>query len=140
MIYKLYKTENFLYRHKMTFIAVILRGIIRVLFSCDIPYKAKIGKGTQFPHLGLGVLIHPNATIGENCKILQGVNIGGRSGYDKVPIIGNNVLIGAQALILGPITIGDNAQIGAGAVVIHDVPANTTVVGNPAREIIKKTE
>lgn len=76
MIYKLYKIENFLYRHKLTFIAIIVRGIIRVLFSCDIPYKAKIGEGTQFPHLGLGVLIHPNTEIGKNCKILQGVTIG----------------------------------------------------------------
>ncbi len=140
MIYKLYKIENFFYRYKLTFIAVLFRIIIRVLFSCDIPYKAKIGKGTSFPHLGLGVLIHPNTQIGENCKILQGVSIGGKSGYEKVPSIGSNVLIGAHALILGPITIGDNAIIGAGAVVIHDVPENTTVVGNPAREISRKVE
>lgn len=135
MIYKLYKIENFLYRHKLTFIAIFIRIFIRVLFSCDIPYRTKIGKGTTFPHLGLGVLIHPNAQIGQNCKILQGVSIGGRAGYEKVPIIGNNVLIGAHALVLGPINIGDNAIIGAGAVVIHDVPENTTVVGNPAKKI-----
>lgn len=140
MIYKLYKIENFFYRYKLTIIAILIRIIIRVLFSCDIPYKTKIGKGTIFPHLGLSVLIHPNVQIGENCKILQGVSIGGRAGHEKVPVIGNNVLIGAHALILGSITIGDNAIIGAGAVVIHDVPANTTVVGNPAKEIEKKAE
>lgn len=138
MIYKLYKIENFLYRYKLTIIAVLIRIIIRVLFSCDIPYKCKIGKGTTFPHLGLGVLIHPNAQIGENCKILQGVSIGGKSGHKKVPIIGNNVLIGAHALILGPITIGDNSIVGAGAVVINDVRENTIVVGNPAKEIKKQ--
>ena len=138
MIYKLYKIENFLYRYKLTIFAILIRATIRVLFSCDIPYKTKIGKGTTFPHLGLGVLIHPHAVIGENCKILQGVSIGGRGENKDVPVIGNNVLIGAHALILGPITIGDNAVIGAGSVVIKDVPANTTVVGNPAKEIKRK--
>ena len=137
MIYKLYKIENILYKYKLTIFAVLIRIIIRVLFSCDIPYKAKIGKGTVFPHLGLGVLIHPNTQIGENCKILQGVSIGGKSAHKEVPIIGNNVLIGAHALVLGPIKIGDNAIIGAGAVVIHDVLPNTVVAGNPAKEIKK---
>ena len=137
MIYKMYRIENWLYKIKLTFFAKIVRAIIRILFSCDIPYKAYIGKGTSFPHLGLSVLINPNAIIGENCKILQGVSIGWKSGHKKVPVIGNNVLIGAHALILGPVTIGDNVIIGAGAVVIEDVPANSVVVGNPAR-IIKK--
>lgn len=135
MIYRLYKIENFFYSYKLTFFAIIIRCIIRVLFSCDIPYQAKIGKGTKFPHLGLGVLIHPKVIIGKNCKILQGVSIGEKSGNEKLPVIGNNVLIGAHALVLGAIEIGDNAIIGAGAVVIHNVKANATVVGNPAKEI-----
>lgn len=97
--------------------------------------KQKFGEGTSFPHLGLGVLIHPDCKIGKNCKILHGVTIGGKSGHKEVPIIGNNVLLGANSIIIGPIKIGNNVTVGAGAVVVKDVPDNTTVVGNPAKEI-----
>ena len=139
MIYKLYKIERFFYKIKLTFIAIIIRAIIRVIFSCDIPYKAEIGEGTSFPHLGLGVLIHPDCIIGKNCKILQGVTVGGKSGHKQVPIIGDNVLLGANSIIIGPIKIGNNATVGAGSVVVKDVPENATVVGNPAKEIKSKT-
>lgn len=135
MIYKLYKIENFLYRIKLIPLAYLIRLFMRIIFSCDIPYKLKIGKGTIFPHYALGVLIHPNVVIGENCKILHHVTIGGRSGHKEVPIIGNNVLIGANSCVLGPIKIGNNATIGAGSVVIHDVLDNEVVAGNPARKI-----
>lgn len=136
-IYSLYSLERFLFKRNLTIISILIRGIIRIIFSCDIPYKATIGRGTTFPHDALGVIIHPNSVIGENCKILQGVSIGGRSGYTDVPVIGNNVTIGANAVILGPIQVGDNSVIGAGSVVIHDIPKNCTVAGVPAK-IIKK--
>lgn len=72
---------------------------------------------------------------GDNCTILQNCTIGGRSGYEKVPIIGNNVLIGANSCIIGPIKIGNNVQIGAGSVVLHDVKDNEVVAGVPAKHI-----
>jgi serine O-acetyltransferase len=106
-----------------------------VFYSCDIGCGAMVGDGTCFSHNGLGVVIHPEAVIGKNCKILQNVTIGGRSGNKEVPVIGNHVLIGAGAIVLGPIHIGDFAQIGAGAVVVHSVPPNAVVIGNPAKVV-----
>jgi serine acetyltransferase len=121
----------------MSIISFFVRGIMRVIFACDIPYKTKIGKGTVFPHHALGIVIHPYAIIGENCKIEQNVTIGGRSGITVLPVIGDNVMIGAGALVLGPVKIGDNVQIGAGAVVVNDIPENCVVTGIPAK-IIKR--
>lgn len=81
-------------------------------------------------------MVHPKAIIGENCKIFQGVTIGSKwsnaSCLGEAPHIGNNVMIGAGAVILGNISIGDNAIIGANAVVTHSVPANSLAVGVPA--------
>ena len=93
----------------------------------------QIGKGTVFPHDALGNVFHPEVKIGKNCKILHGVTMGGRAGHKGLPIIGDNVLIGVHAQILGNVRIGNNSVVGAGAIVTHDVPDNVVVVGNPAR-------
>jgi serine O-acetyltransferase len=114
-------------------LARLLHCYLRTVYSCDIGRRVIIGEGTVFPHNGLGVVIHPHAVIGKNCRILQNVTIGGRNGDPVVPVLGDRVLVGAGAIILGPVRIGDNAKIGAGAVVVHSVPANAVVVGNPAR-------
>lgn len=106
-----------------------------IVFLLDIQYKIKIGKGTVFLHYTLEVLIHPKVVIGENCKILHNVTIGGRSNFETLPIIGDNVLIGTGAILIGNIKVGNNAVIGAGAVVVNDVPDNAVVVGNPAKVI-----
>ena len=116
-------------------IAMLYHYWLRVVYGCDIMPATKIGKGTRFPHRGLGVVINRDCVIGENCIIGKGVVIGGRSNIPTVPQIGNNVLIGSNAVIIGPVKVGNNAQIGAGAVVVHDVPENAVVVGNPARVI-----
>lgn len=115
--------------------AMIWHYYLRIVYACDIMPETKIGGGTRFPHRGLGVVINKDCVIGENCTIGKGAVIGGRSGNPIVPKIGNNVLIGSNAVVIGPINIGENAQIGAGAVVVHDVPENAVVVGNPARVI-----
>lgn len=112
-----------------------MRVVIRILFSADIPYQVEIGKGTRFPHMALGTLMHPKVKIGRNCKILHGVTLGGRGGHNGLPVIGDNVWIGAHAIILGDVTVGNNAIIGAGAIVLKDVPADTVVAGNPAKPI-----
>lgn len=110
---------------------------MRVMFSCDIPPATKIGEGTAFVHNGLGCVVNECAVIGKNCKILQNVTIGGRGEEGGAPVIGDNVLIGAGACILGMIKIGDGAKIGANAVVVKDVPKNATAIGIPAT-IIKQ--
>ncbi|MDO4899163.1 serine O-acetyltransferase [Actinomyces sp.] len=106
---------------------------MRIVFACDLPYAARVGIGTKFPHHALAVVIHPDAVIGENCTISHQVTIGGRKGLQEVPVVGDRVLIGCGAKLLGPIVVGDGAVIGAGAVVLTDVPAGATAVGVPAR-------
>lgn len=113
---------------------------IKATLGVDIPAECKIGRGLKLPHNGNGVVIHANAVIGDNVTIYHQVTIGGRgsaNGFSKpgVPKIGNNVLIGAGAKILGPVIIGDGASIGANAVVINDVPTKATVVGVPAKVV-----
>lgn len=132
LIYKIWCFSNYLYRKGLTKLARLVYIFLRITFSCDIPYSTKIGKNCIFKHDGLGITINSNAIIGDNCQISQNVTIGGRNGQ-RPPIIGDNVLIGANALVLGDITIGNNAIIGAGAVCLINVPDNSVVVGNPAR-------
>ena len=139
-VYKWYKIGNWCYLHHLSPISILVKRVMRIFFACDIHYKTAIGEGTVFVHDGLGVVIHRKAVIGTNYKILHGVTIGGRGGSGRtgLPIIGNNVLIGAHSMVLGPVIIGDNVTIGAG-IVIHSIPANSIVVGNPARIISKNT-
>lgn len=133
-IYICWYMEHWLYKHHMRAMAIVIRAFMRIIFSCDIPYQVMIGKGCVFPHDGLGIILHNNVIIGDNCRILHGTTMGGR-GKQSVPKVGNNVTIGAHAILLGGITIGDGAVIGAGAVVIHDVEKNAVVAGNPAKVI-----
>lgn len=124
------------YEWKIPFLPVFFMRIIRILFACDIHFKCKLGDGTILKHNGLGVVIHPKAVIGKNVLIYQNVSIAGRNNRGT-PIIGNNVIIGAGACILGGISIGDNCRIGANAVVLSDIPENSTAVGVPAKVVIK---
>ena len=98
--------------------------------------RREIGDGLFIDH-GMGVVIGETAEIGENVTIYQGVTLGG-TGFatgKRHPTVEDNVTIGSGAKLLGPITIGHGAKIGAGAVVIHDVPPNSTVVGNPGHPV-----
>ena len=132
---RFYRLERWFYLHKLTILARIVRGIIFFLFNSFIPYTCEIGKGTKFGYKGMGVVIHSNAQIGQECIIAQQVTIGGRSRIKGVPRIGNNVYIGAGAKVLGNISIGDDCVIGANAVVIKDVEPHSIVAGVPAKVI-----
>ena len=125
-----------LYTKRIPVIPKLLYWFDRIIFSTEIPCGVEIGDGTRFAHFGLGVVLHNRTIIGKNCKIYQNVTIGSRNSIGP-PTIGNNVLIGTGAIILGKITIGDGASIGAGSVVLKDIPPGATVVGNPAKVIGK---
>lgn len=125
--------EHWLYNHHLNVIAQMLRGLVRIIFSADVPPQMQIGKGTVFHHDALGCVFHPDVKIGKNCKILHGVTMGGRAGHKGLPIILDNVVIGTHAQLIGNVKIGNNSIVGAGAIVTHDVPDNVVVVGNPAR-------
>lgn len=108
-----------------------------LLSGIQIPRSCKIGPGLRIYHFGC-IVINPLTVIGENCTLRQGVTIGNRQAIDDVPVLGNNVDIGAGAKILGKIRIGNNVSIGANAVVLKDVPDNHIAVGVPARIFPKK--
>jgi serine O-acetyltransferase len=110
----------------------------RGLCNCEIYAHCKIGNNLTLLHNGNGVIIHPDAVIGHNVTLYHQVTIGQRERTGGVPKINNGVIIGAGAKVLGDIVIGENAKIGANAVVLTDVPANSTAVGIPAKIIVKK--
>lgn len=124
------------YNRKLFFIARLISQISRFITGIEIHPGARIGNGLFIDH-GMGVVIGETAEVGDNCTIYHGVTLGG-TGKDagkRHPTIGNNVLIGAGAKILGPFKIGDNSMIGAGSIVLGEVPANTTVTGSKARPV-----
>lgn len=134
MLHELLKLGHKCSQKKIRFVSRLIYRFNRVVFSCDIPPKTIIGEGTLFSHSGLGVVVNGDAVIGRNCRILQNVTIGGR-GEHGVPIIEDNVTIGACACIIGGVTIGHDSVIGAHAVVLKDVPPYSVVVGNPAKVV-----
>lgn len=115
-------------------LALAIQSRVSEVFAVDIHPAARIGKGAFFDH-ATGVVVGETATIGDNVSILHHVTLGGTGKYggDRHPKIGDGVLIGAGATILGNIKIGEGAKIGAGSVVLIEVPSYTTAVGNPAR-------
>ena len=118
-----HRVAHFLYCHRLFFLARHITGI-------EIHPGAKIGKRLFIDH-GMGVVIGENTTIGNNCTIYHGATLGG-TGKDKFkrhPDLGNNVMVGAGAKVLGPIKIGNNVKIGANSVVIKNIPDDVTVVG-----------
>lgn len=124
---------------KLRISCAFLKLFQRLLFpASDVPFSVQIGEGAFFTHRAIGVVIHSEAVIGKNAKIQTGVVIAGKDG--GVPVIGDNVLIGTGACILGGVKIGNNVSIGAGAVVLKDVPDNCIAVGIPAKIIEKKTD
>ena len=120
---------------------ILYRIFVEWLLTVELPFKTKVGKGLIIYH-GQAMVINDGTIIGENCTIRHCTTIGSKQNengsYSSCPVIGNNVDIGSNVCIIGPITIGNNVKIGAGSVVIKNVPDNVIVVGNPAR-IIKTT-
>ncbi|MEO0137099.1 MAG: serine O-acetyltransferase [candidate division WOR-3 bacterium] len=130
----LHRVTHFLWCHNFKFLARILSHMNRFLTGIEIHPGAKIGRRFFIDH-GAGIVIGETTEIGDDVLIYQGVTLGGTSLEKKKrhPTIGNNVIIGAGAIVLGPIRIGNNVRIAAGSVVVKDVPDNATVIGVPGR-------
>lgn len=130
----LYRVAHFFWRIGMPFIPKYISDIARELTGIEIHPGAVIGSEFFIDH-GSGVVIGETTIIGDNCTIYSGVVLGGTSlkKEKRHPTIGDNVVIGTGAKILGPITVSDNVRIGANSVVVNDVPSNSVVVGVPGK-------
>jgi serine O-acetyltransferase len=143
-----YKIGNSFWRYNLRFLARLIMHFARIFTGIEIHPGAKIGSNFFMDH-GLGIVVGETTEIGENVTIYQGVTLGGimpsiesdsQRNQKRHPTIGNNVIIGSGAQILGSITVGDYARIGANSVVSKDVPSNVTVAGVPAREFARSAE
>ena len=132
----LHRLAHPLYKAHVPFFPRLISQFARFLTGIEIHPGARIGKGLFIDH-GMGVVIGETAELGDNVTLYQGVTLGGtgKQTGKRHPTLGNNVLVGVGAMVLGAITIGDNVRIGGGAVVLKDVPPNTTAVGMPARVV-----
>lgn len=131
-----YRRANWFYRHDMKFMARAISQRSRRRTGIEIHPGATIGRRLVIDH-GMGIVIGETAEIGDDCLIYHGVTLGG-TGKDvgkRHPTIGNNVLIGTGAKVLGPIKVGDNSRIAANSVVLKEIPEDSTAVGIPARVV-----
>ncbi len=129
-----HRVAHKLYNKGHYFLADKISKKTRRKYGIEIHPAATIGSGVFIDH-GMGVVIGETAVVGDNCTIYQGVTLGGTGKHKgkRHPTIGNNVLIGCGAKVLGPFSVGDNSKIAANAVVLQEVPPNCTCVGIPAR-------
>ncbi len=137
----LHRVSHRLYGWRLKFLARLLSQIGRWITGIEIHPGAQIGQRFFIDH-GMGVVIGETAEIGDDCTIYHGVTLGGTTWKKgkRHPTLANNVVVGAGAKILGPITIGTNARVGSNSVVVRDVPADATVVGIPGRVVAAKDE
>ena len=135
-IVRAYRHQHWLYERGHRTLALWLAKRSRIKYGADIHPAAKIGRRFTVDH-GIGVVVGGTTIIGDDCLMYQNATLGmtGKHGGKRHPTLGNGVLVGAGSILLGAITVGDGAYIGAGSVVVDNVPANTTVVGNPARVV-----
>src|SRR3989344_5500169 len=139
----LHRIAHFLYSLRIPFIPRLISQLNRWITQIEIHPGAKIGKNFFIDH-GSGIVIGETAEIGDNVMMYHGVTLGGhgwwvdKKGHKRHPTIGSNVVLGVGCKILGPVTIGDNSKIGAGAIVINDVPLNSTVVAELGKYIVKE--
>ncbi|MBB6624021.1 serine O-acetyltransferase EpsC [Clostridium gasigenes] len=133
-----YRMSHFLFKRKLYFIARVISQLSRFFTGIEIHPGATIGRGLFIDH-GMGVVIGETAEIGENVVLYHGVTLGG-TGKDigkRHPTIEDNVVIGAGAKVLGPITVREGAKIGANSVVVKEVPKGATAVGRAAKNIVR---
>lgn len=137
----IHRVAHWFYEKNLKVIARVISQLGRFLTGIEIHPGAKIGKGLLIDH-GSGVVIGETAEIGDNCLIYQGCTLGGtgKEHGKRHPTLGNNVMVGSGAKILGPFKVGDGAKIAANAVVLEEVPPKCTAVGVPARIVRQNGE
>ena len=131
-----YRLTHWLARKRIPFLGVMIQRIVEVWTGISISPQTKIGPGLSIYHFG-GVIINQNAVLGSHCTLHHDVTIGNKNPGGPSPELGDNVMVGAGARLLGGIKIGSNAQIGANAVVLSDIPDAAIAVGIPAKIIQK---
>ena len=131
-----YRIAHWFYRHRCFFIARAISQWSKMWTGIEIHPGATIGRRLVIDH-GTGIVIGETAEIGDDCLLYQGVTLGGTGAAreKRHPTLGNNVMVGCGAKVLGPFKVGDNARIAANSVVLEEVPANSTVVGVPGRVV-----
>ena len=131
-----YRKANWFFRHNMKFIARYISQRARRKTGIEIHPGATIGKNLFIDH-GMGVVIGETTVLGDNCTLYQGVTLGGTGKHTgkRHPTLGNGVMVGAGAKVLGPFKVGDRAKIASNAVVLEEVPSDATAVGVPARVV-----
>ncbi len=137
----MHRATHFLWRHGLLWLARVLSHLARWITGIEIHPGAQIGRRFFIDH-GMGVVIGETAEIGDDCTLYHGVTLGGTT-WEKVkrhPTLGDNVVVGAGAKVLGPIKIGAGARIGSNSVVVKDVPAGATVVGIPGHVVMPRGE
>ena len=138
-----YRAAHWLWRRRWHLAGRFVSHLGRVLTGVEIHPGAQIGRRLFIDH-GMGVVIGETAEIGDDCTLYNGVTLGGtrpsreQGGQKRHPTIGNNVIVGSGARVLGPIRVGDGARVGAASVVLRDVPDGVTMVGNPARQAVRR--
>lgn len=137
----LYRIAHWLWSHKIFFPARFISHMARFITGIEIHPGAKIGRRFFIDH-GMGVVIGETAVIGDDVLMYQGAVLGGTSllKEKRHPTLGDRVVVGTGAVVLGPVRVGDDARIGSGSVVVKSVPAGTTVVGVPARPVSDRTK
>ena len=137
----MHRISHSLWGKGLKWLARVLSNVARLFTGIEIHPGAVIGRRFFIDH-GMGVVIGETAEIGDDCTLYHGVTLGGTSWQagKRHPTLGNNVVVGAGAKILGPIKVNDGARIGSNAVVVREVNANTTVTGVPGREVVQRTD
>jgi len=137
----LHRISHRLWHWRLRWLARVLSNVSRLFTGIEIHPGASIGRRFFIDH-GMGVVIGETAEIGDDCTLYHGVTLGGTSWQKgkRHPTLGNDVVVGAGAKVLGPITLGQGARIGSNAVVVKDVPSGSTVVGVPGRTVAKTNE
>lgn len=135
----MHRFAHALWCKKLKLLARLTSNVSRFITGIEIHPGAVLGRRFFIDH-GMGVVIGETAEVGDDCTLYHGVTLGGTSwkAGKRHPTLGNNVVVGAGAKILGPIQVGENARIGSNAVVLKDVTANATVVGIPGREVVQR--